>query len=57
MDECLYVSMNMFTCMCVCVSVRVFVCLCAYLLAIELCARQYTYMNKLNYVLIRVQLD
>ena len=55
MDECLYVSMNMFTCMCVCVRACVGVSVCV--LAIEVCARQYTYMNKLNDVLIRVHLD
>ena len=60
MDERLFVSMNMFTCvLCACACVRVFVC--AYVsvcvIAIEICARQYTYMNKLNDVYISVRLD
>ena len=59
MDERLFVSMNMFTCVCVCACVRT--CVRAYVyvcvLAIKVCARQYTYMNKLNDVHISVRLD
>ena len=54
---------TLYTCVCACVRacacVRVFVC--AYVsvcvIAIEICARQYTYMNKLNDVYISVRLD
>ena len=55
MDERLIVSMNMFTCVHVCACVRAYVYV--FVLAIEICARQYTYMNKLNGVHISVRLD
>ena len=55
MDERLIVSMNMFTCVHVCACVRAYVYV--FVLAIEICARQYTYMNKLNDVHISVRLD
>jgi len=46
---------HVYVCACVCVCVRVWLSVCVF--AIEVCARQYPYMNKLNDVHIRVRLD